>query len=225
MNVQQVVTNVKRVFGDEAGIQITDDDIISWINSAQEDISNDNPGMLETTGVASIISGQPDYDMPADMVAFRSLQYNGVHLNKLSFNEFNEYLDGFRKTNPPLFGNGIPDCFMMWNNRVTLFPTPNVSITNGLVIYYIRHPSQVVTFGDPLTVPVQYHKAIIDYCLRQAYELDEDTQKATIKKTEYDERVLKMSYRNQEDMEFYPRITTLPDDENFGSWGFWGGYY
>jgi hypothetical protein len=225
LNVTDIAVRVKRTFGDEAGVQIVDDDIIRWINEAQEEITNDNQGLLEATGVANIIQGQQDYSLPADMAMLRSLQYNGFHLQKLSFNEFNEYLDGFKKNNPPIFGNGIPDSYMVWNSTITLFPIPQDNITGGLVIYYIRHPTTITTFADPLTVPVQYHKAIVDYCLRQAYELDEDEQKAVQKKSEYDERIMKMNNRNEETEEYYPTITTMSDDENFGSWGFWGGYY
>lgn len=222
--MSQIASRVKRSFGDEAGIQITDDDIIGWINEAQEQIANDNQGLLEATGVADIVIGQADYSPPSDLAMLRSLQYNGVHLNRLSFNQFNEYLDGFRKTNPPIYGNGIPDSYMVWNNTITLFPTPQESITAGLVIYYIKHPATIVTFADPLTVPVQYHTTIIDYCLTQAYELDEDVAKANLKKSDYNDRVMKLNNRNEEDEEYYPTITALPEDENFGSWGFWGGY-
>jgi hypothetical protein len=225
LNPLEIGNRVKKIFGDEAGIQITDSDIIGWMNSAQEDIANDNQSLMEATGVADIIAGQQDYSLPADFSMLRSLQYNGFHLNRLSFNEFNEYLDGFRKANPPIFGNGIPDSYMVWNNTITMFPTPSTSITAGLTIYYIRHPTTITSYSDSLSVPAQYHKAIVDYCLQQAYELDEDSQKASIKKADFDQRVMKMNGRNEEDQEFYPTITTMPDDENFGSWGFWGGYY
>lgn len=225
MNPLDIANRVKRQFGDQAGIQITDTDIIRWINDAQEDIANDNQGLLEATGVADIVSGQQDYSLPADFSMLRSLQYNGVHLQKLSFNEFNEYIDGFKKTNPPLYGNGIPDSFMVWNNTVTMFPTPNQSIVGGLTIYYIRHPTQIASFSDAITVPVQYHSAIVDFVLQKAYELDEDMQKANVKKGEFDQRVMKMNGRNEETQEYYPTITTLPEDENFGGYGFWGGYY
>lgn len=220
-----IANRVKRVFGDEAGIQITDADIIRWINDAQEEVANENQGLLETTGIADIVQGQQDYSVPTDMAMMRSLQYDGFHLEKMTFNEFNEYIDGFKKNNPTLFGNGIPDTYMIWNNTITLFPIPDRSITSGLVIYYIKHPSQITTYNDSLTVPAQYHKAIVDYVLQQAYELDEDMAKANVKKGEFDQRLMKMNGRNEEDQEYYPSITTLPDDENFGSWGFWGGYY
>jgi hypothetical protein len=61
LNVTDIAVRVKRTFGDEAGVQIVDDDIIRWINEAQEEITNDNQGLLEATGVANIIQGQQDY--------------------------------------------------------------------------------------------------------------------------------------------------------------------
>jgi hypothetical protein len=145
----------------------------------------------------------------------------------MSFAEFNEYIDGFDAA-PGIgpYGPGIPEIFMIWNNKITVFPKPNESITNGLKIYYVRQPTVVTSLGDNLTVPIQYHNAVVDYCLTQAYELDEDLQKASYNKGKFDETMMKLQDRNKwTSQEYYPRITTLPEDENYGNYGYWGGYF
>ena len=225
--MQDVANRVKRIFGDEAGVQITDDDIIRWINDGQEEVVVDNEGLMETTGTSNIVIGQADYDCPADMSVLRSLAFKGYRLKYMSFAEFNEYIDGF-KAEPGIspYGVGIPEIFMVWNLKITVFPKPDRDIANGLTIYYMKHCPQVTTLADPLGVPVQYHKAIVDYCLQQAYELDEDIQKSAMKKGEFDEKMLKLNDRNKWiSQEYYPRITTLPEDENYGNYGYWGGYF
>ncbi len=216
MNVQEVVTRVKRVFGDEAGVQITDQDIIRWINDAQEEIVTSNEGLMETTATADIVQNQADYTIPADMSVLRSLKYKGFRLKSMSFAEFNEYLDG-HSSSSSAYGPGIPEVFMVWDNKVTVFPKPNESVTAGLTVYYIKHPAAVVNLADALTVPLQYHNSIVNYCLQQAYELDEDYQKAQIKKSQFDETMMKLNDRNKwVSQEYYPRITVLPEDENYG---------
>lgn len=227
MNVTDVVNRVKRIFGDEGGVQITDLDLVRWINDAQVQIGIANEGLLETTATANIVQGQAEYDVPVDMSVLRSLAYKGFRLKYMSFAEFNEYIDGFDAA-PGIgpYGPGIPEIFMIWNSKITVFPRPNESITNGLKIYYVRQPTVVTSLGDNLTVPIQYHNAVVDYCLTQAYELDEDLQKASYNKGKFDETMMKLQDRNKwTSEEYYPRITTLPEDENYGNYGYWGGYF
>jgi hypothetical protein len=221
------VTRVKRTFGDEAGVQVTDADIIRWINDAQEKITLENEGLMEAKSSADTVQNQMEYDVPTDMAVLRSLKYRGYRLKPMSFAEFNEYIDGYSADDGVSpYGPGIPEIFMVWNNKITLFPKPNESLTGGLTIYYIKHPQSVGNLADALTVPLQYHNAVVKYCLKEAYELDEDYQKAQTVKADFENDVMKLNDRNKwTSQEYYPRITTLPEDENYGNYGYWGGYY
>lgn len=227
MNVQDVALRVKRTFGDEAGVQVTDADIIRWINDAQEKIVLENEGLMEATAATDTIQGQMVYDVPSDMSVLRSLKYRGYRVKPMSFNEFNEYIDGYSAPdNVTPYGPGIPEVFMVWENKITLFPKPNESLTGGLTVYYIKHPTPVENLADALTVPLQYHNAVVKYCLKEAYELDEDYQKAQLVKEDFENDVMKLNDRNKWTAhEYYPRITTLPEDENYGNYGYWGGYF
>lgn len=227
MNVQDVVTRVKRTFGDEAGVQVTDADIIRWINDAQEKIVLENEGLMEAKASADTVQGQAEYDMPVDVSVLRSLKYRGYRLKSMSMAEFDEYIDGWEASdNVSPYGPGIPEVFTVWEGKITLFPKPNENLTGGLTIYYIKHPQSVGNLADALTVPLQYHNAVVKYCLKEAYELDEDYQKAQTVKADFDNDVMKLNDRNKWiAQEYYPRITTLPEDENYGNYGYWGGYY
>lgn len=224
LNVQDVATRVKRTFGDDAGVQISDEDVIRWINDAQIQVSLDNDGLLETTVATDSISGQSQYSVPENMSVLRSLSYKNYRLKGMSFAEFNEYLDGFQ--DPGTYGSGVPEVFMVWENMITLFPTPQEGVMNALKIFYVKQPDPVSSLADNLGLPLQYHMAVVDYCLQQAYELDEDLEKSAYKKGQFDETVRKLNDRNKwTNQEYYPRITTLPEDENFGDFGYWGGFY
>jgi hypothetical protein len=216
------VTRVKRTFGDEAGVQITDQDLIRWINDGQEEICTNNEGLMETTSASDSVANQAEYDVPVDFSVLRSLKYKGYRLKALSFAEFNEYLDGYSAT-PNSYGPGTPVVFMVWNNKITLFPTPDASITAAIGIFYIKRPSPVGNLADDLSIPLQYHNAVVNFCLQQAYELDEDYAKAQVKKGQFDDTMMKLNDRNKwTAQEYYPTITTLPQDDNFSDWG---GYY
>lgn len=222
MNVQDVADRVKRTFGDEAGVQITDADIIRWINDGQLQISVDNEELMETVGTASIVADQADYSSPSNLNTLRSLMYNNRRLKGLSFSEFNEYLDGFKAPgSQSVYGNGRPEVFMVYGGTITLFPTPNESLTDGLRLYYSRHPAPVATLGDSLTVPERYHTAVVEYCLKRAYELDENVEMSAFKKGEFESTVMKLKGQEKTtSTEYYPRITTLPEDDIYWE-GIW----
>lgn len=224
MNVTDVINRVQRIFGDQSGVQVTQQDIINWINDGQEEIVINNEGLMEATATADIVQGQDTYNLPADCSVLRSLRYNGYHMKRMSVTEFDLYLDGFA-ANPTPYGQGISTIFCVWQNQVRIFPQPNASTAAGLSILYIQHCATVNTTADPLTVPVQYHKALVDYCLQQAYELDEDLQKMGAKKQDFTQKMLQLNDRNKwTSQETYPTITTMPDDEDYGgNYGWWGG--
>lgn len=223
--MQEVVTRVKRQFGDEAGVQISDLDIIRWINDAQEEIGRTNQGLMETTGSADIVANQAEYDMPADFSVLRSLRYKGFRLKAMTLAEFNEYLDGYAVATGGPYGPGTPEVFTVWENKITLFPTPNETITAGLSVFYIKHPASVANLADDLSLPIKYHNTIVTYCLQQAYELDEDFQKAQLKEGKFNKDLMQLNDNNKwVSQEYYPRITTLPEDENYGGFGYFGGY-
>lgn len=225
MNVQDIANRVKRTFGDDAGVQVGDDDIIRWINDAQLQISVDNEELLETVGTTSIVAGQADYQVPSNMNVLRSCMFNNFRLRGLSFAQFNEYLDGF-KANPNQggYGHGKSEVFMVYGGVITLFPTPNENITDGLRIYYSRHPDTVSTLADNLLVPERYHNSIVEYCLQRAYEMDQNPEMAAYKKGEFSSQIQKL--KDQEkwtSTEYYPTITTLPEDDLYlDAGGFYG---
>lgn len=227
MNVKDVVVRVKRTFGDDAGVQITDADIIRWINDAQLQIGMDNQSMLETTVSTNIVQNQAEYASPSNLSVLHSLTYKGFRVKALSFAEFNEYIDGFSSENVnTVYGPGNPEVFMVWQGIIRLFPTPAENVTNGLKIFYVKQPDSVETMADGLTIPLQYHLAVVDYCLQKAYELDEDIEKSSFKQGQFNETMMKLNDRQTwTAQEYYPRITTLPEDENYGDYGFWGGFY
>lgn len=179
---------------------------------------------METSATAASVVGQSDYNLPSDLAVFRSLQYKGFRVKFLTFNEFNEYLDGY---NAPVgsnsYGPGVPTVFMIWQNKLTVFPSPNEAIVDAFKIYYMRHPVQVATTVDTPELPVEYHKAIVDYCLQQAYEMDEDSEKYAMKAAAFRDKTQLLNNRNTTNEEYYSKITVLPQDEmgHYSPYG-WG---
>lgn len=225
LNVGDVALRVRRTFGDDAGVQITDADIFRWVNDAQLEISTENEELLEVIGTTDVVLGQPDYAMPADMNVLRSLMYNNFKIRGLSQIQFDEYLDGYKASvSQGGFGNGIPEAYMLYGGVITLFPTPNQNIIGGLRIYYSKYPASVGNLADGLGVPDRYHPTVVNYCLQQAYEMDESADMSSMKGQQFMNKVQKL--KNQEKKattDRYPSITTLPEDDAYlDSGGFYG---
>ena len=215
MNVSDVASRVRRTFGDDAGVQILDDDIFRWVNDAQLSICTENEELLETVATADIVANQAEYSMPSDLNTLRSLMYNNFRIRSLSMAEFNEYIDGWKApVSGGGYGPGKPEVFMVYGGTVTLFPTPNQSITGGLRIYYAKYPASVGTLADGLGVPDRYHPTVVEYCLQQAYELDENAEMASYKGSQFAAQVQKLKGQEKaSSTEYYPTITTLPEDD------------
>jgi hypothetical protein len=218
MNLAEVKTRVKRTFGDESGVQISDEDITRWVNDAQRAIVLSNEGLLEKTGTANLVANQQEYSLPEDLLILQGITCKGtvestsyMKLQGYNLSQFNEYIDGWDGN---LYGTGTPAIYTVFANLVRLFPVPAVDVTNGLKYFYNQTPTEIVGDSDQLALPIVYHNAIINYCLKQAYELDEDWQTSNLKNTEMASDLHlargRDSWKNQET---YPTLTILPDDQ------------
>lgn len=216
MIVSDVITRVRRIFGDEAAVQVTDADIIRWVNDAQIEIVKHNDGALQKTDFVNLVSGQSQYVMPTDLLILRSLRYKFTSMLSFSalqyknMQQFDESIDGWDGTN---YGSGAPQFFTMYEGKVILFPTPDQSFTAGLKILYNQKPADVVLTTDALPLPLIYHNTVLKYCMWQASLLDEDHEPAMMYRSDFQADMnLLLTRETTEAVATYPVITVLQDD-------------
>lgn len=222
MNVGDIKTRVRRTFGDESSVQVLDADIVRWINDGQREVVMQNPELLEAIATANTVANQQDYSFPADMRNLRSVYYKDtgrlsyIKLKGYSLQEFDEFIDGWDGTE---FTPGTPIIYTVFSNAIKLFPIPDESITSGLKLYYYRQPTDRVNDADVIDLPVGYHAAVVEYCLKQAYELDEDWTSVGNKAQEFNAAVSgQKAQEKDQNREFYRRITVRAEDEDLGVW-------
>ncbi len=201
MNVNEIATRVKRQFGDEASIQITNDDVIRWVNDGQRELAIQND-LLQTAATAAIVAGQDQYFLPPDILTLRSVRVAGRRIEPISFEQAAPNFTGEAR--------GVPCQFSNWANRIDLYPTPNYSDANDLQLYYTRIPVAVVSLADVPEIPVQYHGRLVDYCLQQAYELDENWAAAQVKGEQFQRGAQELKGRDTV-QEYYPSIVSVED--------------
>jgi len=163
--LSDVMTFVKRQFGDESGVQLTDPDIIRWVNQAQMEIVNKNP-MIQAVATQSAVANQQTYSIPPDMIQIESIMYDGNILEPQSFESIRTELGADNNT------KGTPLFWYTWANQIYLWPIP--TDTKQISVNYSKVPVSVALTSDPLGVPDRYYDRVCEYVMSKAYEMDED---------------------------------------------------
>ncbi len=216
MNVQDVVTRVRRTFGDEAAVQVSDEDVFRWINDAQVAIVKNNEQALPTTAFVNLVANQSTYTLPADYLMLQTLRWKFSSMTSYqrlrfkSMQQLDEEIDGWDGTNYPA---GNPVFYTLSDNTAILFPTPDESMTSGLKVLYSRKPTDVDNLSDSLTLPLIYHDTVVKYCLWQASMLDDDNETALMHQANFtaDKEEL-LNKEIKEPLSTYPVITTREFD-------------
>jgi hypothetical protein len=208
--VSDVITRVQRQFGDEASVQIEEADIIRWINDCAKEIAVQSE-LTQATANQNTVVNTNIYTAPADMLAVRSVYYDGKKLTFLERTEYDAYVN---QQDPQEILTGTP--YMYTRNVLDLLVYPRPDSVKVLKIWYFQRPTEVVNETDPLPFPVEYHLRIVEYCLQQAYQTDEDWDAAGQMKGQFDDGLVKLKQlENDVVVEFYQTITVLPEDSGF----------
>jgi hypothetical protein len=206
MLVSEIATRVKRQFGDEAGAQIEDADILRWVNDAMIDIARTN-NLLQISATTATTAGTSEYVLPTDILSLRAIKYKNVKLNGLSMEDFDQMLIDTTTA------SGVPQAYYIYARKVTMYPAPSASGTTDLKIYYNRIPTQVTLVSDTPEVPVQYHTRIVEYCIAQAAELDDNLAQYQLKMGQFVSGVDRLKDDNTaEEDDYYPSISVAVRD-------------
>lgn len=206
MLVSEIATRVKRQFGDEAGAQITDADIIRWVNDAQTEIATAND-LLQVSATASTTAGTQKYTFPTNLLILRAAKWKGLKLQPVSMEEADSIMVSSDTQ------QGTPTVFWQFARQIYLWPTPSANGTSDLTLYYTRQAIQVTSTSDTPELPVQYHPRIVEYCVAQAAELDDNLQHYQVKMAQFEAGVTKLKDgQDWESQDFYPTVTASPRD-------------
>ena len=181
--VGNVYDAVKRIFGDESGVQLTNADIVRWINEAQVDVSKQNQ-ILQTTATIAVVANTATYSLtsvsPAiDSVA--SLLLDGRRVGNIPISQAEESIS---LADPEGTETGAPQFWYAWGGDITFWPKPNKDYT--MLIRYIAQPANVTTTTtDVLSLPDETFTDIVNFVLMKAYEMDENPQMMAVKQAEY----------------------------------------
>lgn len=176
--VSEVMLSVRRQFGDDAGVQVEDADLIRWINDAQDEVANRNR-FLKAISTVAAEPGIASYRWPTEnILQVESVHYDGKQIPNLPFATAE-----IRIGDSPTL-EGCPRLWYEWAGQFTFWPVPNES--KEIKLYLTLRPAKVTSGTDVLSVPDKYFTDIVRYVLMQAYEMDEDWQAVQAKQQQFD---------------------------------------
>lgn len=197
---------VKRIFGDEAGVQLEDADILQWANDAQQAINTKNK-IFKSKSTSQSVPGQPNYTFPFELIQqVESLTYDGTPLRPVEMVEAQEKI---QYNDPHSEASGCPVCWYEWAGEFILYPTPDTEKT--IALYYTRYPNPLTGADDQqLDVPDKYYQAVVDFVLWKCYEMDEDWNGAQLKEQQFRAALEEQAEEEREVAHMvYPTITEV----------------
>ena len=207
-----VITAVKRQFGDSSGTQVNNAHIFAWINDAQREIVKENPEIKQAMVQVNVTAGTATYPLLTnvpDIMVVHSIHYRGQILRNMSFVEAQEYI--IRGGNTSEY-EGEPVLWYDYAGTITLWPTPQTTYPLALTVFYSAYPDEVNAVGTLLEVPDPYFNAVVSYCMWKAYEMDDNMSSADIMQRQFYESVTKLANRTNAQDNRYPTVTLLPED-------------
>lgn len=204
--VKDVTDLVKRQFGDESGVQLTDLDLIRWINAGQMEIASKN-SILTGKAITDLIADQKDYAFTLEkIIKIDALHVDDKPVQYMQFPDVEQYIS---ENDVHRDKTGQPEVWYSYAGQITFWPKPDKDIAGGIVIYYVKEPDRVEDLTDTLTIPDRYFNLLCQYVLSQAFEMDEDWQAAAAKSEQFNGNLLNLSEAEANmSSQTYPTITT-----------------
>lgn len=203
MKLSSVVSRVRSSAGDTDALQFTDAQLLEWINDGIRECATQN-NLLQKRATNNTLAGQSAYSLPEDILKLYSVKYDGAKLKGYTMEEFDQRNSGD--------ASGSPNCYYIWGGVLNVYPTPDVE--KSLVVEYIYYPGDLTNndYDKELPLPVGYHNRIVDYCLAQVAQQDDDINRYTAKMQEFMTGVSQLKDQPEYSEDVYPSISVSPRD-------------
>lgn len=181
--IGDVYAQVKRVFGDESGVQLTNDDIARWANEAQVDIADQNQVLQEVASL-TVTANQATYSLASVTPRIDSIASILLDGRRVGYIPVSQAEESISLSDPEGYEIGSPIFWYEWAQQITFWPTPGQDY--DMLIRYTAEPTPVTTtVTDIFSVPDECFSDVCNYVLMRAYEMDENAEMMSVKQAEY----------------------------------------
>ena len=222
MLASDVISRVRNTAGDTNIGQFTDATMLSWINDGIRECAVEN-NLLQKTATTTVAAGTESYALPTDILKIHSIKYDGEKIPVYTREEFDARIGDRNPANQP--DRGFPLVAYIWASNIILTPAPDNS-TSKLQVDYLYTPVDVVAGTNLNTIlPVGYHNRLVDYCLAQVAQQDDDMPRYQIKMEEFRTGVSSLKDQDEFTYDLYPSMSVstrdMGEDAESGDWYGW----
>jgi len=205
MLVSDIISRVRNIAGDVEAIQFTDDTLFQWINDGMREAASDN-NLLQITATVATTPGTVEYSLPVDILKLHSIQYDDTEVPLITLDEAQSR--GYINSD-----EGFPIAAWVWAGKIRLSPIPNTS--KNLKVSYSRSPVEVTAADNTPELPVMYHMRLVDYCLAQVAQQDDDLTRYQVKMEEFRSGVHNLKDQPEWENNLYPMISVSEGDSYY----------
>lgn len=206
--LDDIFTSVKRQFGDESGVQITDDDITRWANQACMEINSKNKVLRKETYIA--LSNKSRVDSPDDSLIVLMVRYKETSSDDHGPILKNVPVQDIYYISNPNSRKGTPTVWAIEGNSIVVDATPD-SIYSGLNVHYIPEPERMISKISTIPLPDRYYDRIIEFVLSKAYELDEDWQAQQVQKSSFESSLMMLNHAETDTQGPFSVVTNVDE--------------
>lgn len=213
LSCSSIADDVRAKFGDEASVQLDDEDLLRWINAGARRLASGAP-WIKRSVTTTLLEGISTYDLAEiqqDLVTVDSLLVDNRNVPIIGWQDFLNRTAGPNDPNDPTLPGG--PFAALYGDRLQIRPVPQATVAQGLVLYFTSLPAPVATLQEPLPVPDRFANALNDYVFQQALEFDERFEEAEVKRTHTEAALREQLADNMSPTGYYPTVTQVGADE------------
>jgi len=159
----------------------TKTDFFRWVNMGSERIA-DLLGCKRTGWKRDIVSGTAKYTLPSEFLSVTGVWVYDSSGNKapLILLDWAEFQELVVDADPDVDETGTPEYGVIYNDAITLYPTPDYDYTNGLHVRGTRRLDELSSTTNTSEVKPQWTEALMNYTTWRAWLKKQEYERAEV---------------------------------------------
>jgi hypothetical protein len=128
----------------------SDAELLKHLDNCQRELAR-KTRCIENVATDTSVASQSDYTWPTRAIDILRITFDGTKLQRISFDEYDQLGANL---------SGTPAYYMLFNDTVTLVPTPDSGAASKTIKFYVYSEPSTTTLASTLEVPTIYHDVL-----------------------------------------------------------------
>lgn len=183
MTGNELIIDIRNELQEPVGGFWTDTELLTWINRAEQDYVGRIRG-LESQATVGTVIGQNEYPLPGNWMSAVGIFYNDLQngidswraLEPTDLQELSLQNPNFLSTETE--NRGKPCKYFIWDKRIVLYPTPDVTGDANVKMFYKSKPVALTLASETMNVDDSLSGGIKAYVLWKAWTKEKEFELA-----------------------------------------------